>query len=59
MQHESGGLLWPLFTRLILFSIVMSHMTLIGIFGLKRGYLQILIMTPLLLFTVASISSWR
>jgi len=55
-RYESGGALFPLVFNRIMVGCIVSHLTLIGVFSLKQGYIQ---STLMVVIVFAAIIFWK
>ncbi|CAI5477796.1 unnamed protein product [Closterium sp. Yama58-4] len=52
-EYETAGAYWPHFHARLIASMIIQHLTLIGIFALKEAKLQVWFLIPLPILTVA------
>ncbi|KAH7849231.1 hypothetical protein Vadar_014901 [Vaccinium darrowii] len=52
MKYQSGGQFWPVMHNTIIFSLVLTQVLVIGVFGLKRTPVAAASVVPLICFTL-------
>jgi hypothetical protein len=52
MKYQSGGLFWPMMHNTTIFSLVLTQVLAIGVFGLKRSPVAAAFTIPLVIFTL-------